>query len=178
MQRNRQLPKFQPSVNFSFGYGFPNLDKYQLLEFGNYYQGSVNQTGPVFGAMDYQFSRSMSVGAMVSYGKISAPYYNDNNSSLAFTGHLNNWSVMVNFVRYIAAGEKVMPYLRTAIGINIWEQDYTDLSGNKVVIADDPSPLAYQTGLGVKFKLSKQSGIFIEAGYGKYILSGGLTLKF
>ena len=176
-QRNIQLPDFQPTVNFSFGYGFPNLDKYNLYGFPNYYQGSINQTGPIFGTIDYQFNRAMSVGVMVTYGKVSAPYYNYNNSALAFNGSLKTWGIMFNFVRYFPAGENISPYLRTAIGINIEQQNYTDTSGNKMMVPGNSSSLAYQTGIGVKFKLSKQTGLFIEAGYGKYILSGGLTLK-
>ncbi len=176
-ERNYQLPNFKPTVNFSFGYGFPNLDRYNLFGFPNQYQGSVSQTGPVFGAVDYQFNRAMSIGAMVSYGKVSAPYYNYGNNALAFNGKSETWAIMLNFVRYFPAGEKVSPYLRTAIGVNIGQQNYTDTSGNKVLSSDNSSTLAYQTSLGVKFKLSKQTGLFIEAGYGKYILSGGLTLK-
>ncbi|HEV7621104.1 MAG TPA: hypothetical protein VGO09_05205, partial [Flavisolibacter sp.] len=38
---------FKPSLIFSVGYGFPNLDKNELLLFNNYYSGSVKQTGPV-----------------------------------------------------------------------------------------------------------------------------------
>lgn len=181
-ERMRQLPKFEPSVNISFGYGFPNLDKYELLDFYNYYRGSTSQTGPVFGAVDYQFSRTMSVGIMASYGKVSAPYYDYNapGDPPVITGKLQNWSVMINFVRYIpvAGRAKVSPYMRTAIGINSWTQNYIDQSGNKAINAEDPTSLAYQVGLGAKFKLSKNAGLFLEAGYGKYILSGGLAFKF
>ena len=178
-QRSRRMSKFKPTVNLSFGYGVPNLDKYELLEFGNYYHTSVSQTGPVFGSIDYQFNRAMSLGAMVSYGKVSAPYYNNNGSALAFTGYLKNTSLMLDFVRYIITrNEKIVPYMRTAIGINMWTQDYLDQSGNKAVIANDPTAFAYQVSLGAKLMLVKQAGFFVEAGYGKYILSGGLTFKF
>lgn len=178
-QRKRRLPNFKPSVNISFGYGVPNLDKYELLEFRNFFHTSVHQTGPVFGSIDYQFNRAMSIGANVSFGKVSAPYYNNNGSGSAFTGYLKNTSLMLNFVRYIITGnEKIVPYMKTAIGINMWTQDYLDQYGNKAVIADDPTALAYQVGIGAKLMLAKQSGFFIEAGYGKYILAGGLTFKF
>lgn len=177
--RSRHLSDFKPTVNISFGYGIPNLDRYQLLEFGNYYHTSANQTGPVFGSLDYQFNRSMSIGAIVSYGKISAPYYRYSNSTLAFTGSLKNTSIMLNFTRYIFTGnQNIQPYIRTAIGINMWTQDYLDQSGNKAVIADDPNALAYQIGIGMKLMLAKQAGFFVEAGYGKYVLAGGLTFKF
>jgi hypothetical protein len=177
--RDRHLQKFKPSVNISFGYGVPNLDKYELLEFRNYYHTSVNQNGPVFGTIEYQFNRTMSVGAMVSYGKLNSPYYSSNGSGLAFTGYLKNTSLMLSFVRYIISGnEKIVPYMRTAIGINMWTQDYLDQSGNKAIIANDPTAFAYQVSLGTKLMLAKQAGFFVEAGYGKYILSGGLTFKF
>ncbi|MDP4263005.1 MAG: outer membrane beta-barrel protein [Bacteroidota bacterium] len=181
-QRFSQLPKFTPSVNITFGYGFPNLDKVELLDFYNYYKGSVSQTGPVFGTVDYQFSRTMSIGIMASYGKVSIPYYDYNapaSDPAVLTGKLENWSVMINFVRYIpVVTDKITPYMRTALGINSWSQNYIDQSGNKAVNAPDPSSFAYQVGLGAKFKLSKNAGLFLEAGYGKYILSGGLAFKF
>lgn len=177
--RNWHLSNFKPTVNISFGYGIPNLDKYELLGFWNYYHTPVSQTGPIFGAINYQFKRSMSIGVTVSYGKVSAPYYNYNNSTFAFTGNLKNTSLMLNFVRYIFTdNEKIIPYIKTAIGINMWTQDYLDQSGNKAVLADDPTALAYQVGIGAKLMFAKQTGIFIEAGYGKYILAGGLTFKF
>ncbi len=181
-ERFRQLPKFEPSVNITLGYGFPNLDKYELLDFYNYYKGPASQTGPVFGTVDYQFSRTMSIGIMASYGKVSAPYYDYNapaSDPAVLTGKLENWSIMINFVRYIpVATDKITPYMRTAIGINSWSQAYTDQSGNKAVNAEDPPSLAYQVGLGAKFNLSKNAGLFLEAGYGKYILSSGLAFKF
>jgi len=180
-QRPQQnLPSFQPTVNLSFGYGFPNLDKDQLPDFFNLYKGSTtSQTGPITGAIDYRFSRNMSIGVLVTHGKVKVPYYNYNEpSSAVFTGSLDNWGVMLNFMRYIQATEKITPYIRTAIGINTWQQNYTDAQGNKVNMDGSPSELAYQVGLGANFYLSKNAGLFLEAGYGKYILHGGLTFKF
>jgi opacity protein-like surface antigen len=179
-RRAQNLPPFQPTVNLSFGYGFPNLDKNELPEFYNLYKGTTtSQTGPITGAVDYRFSRNMSVGVLVTRGKVTAPYYDYNNpSNPEFAGSLDNWSVMLNFMRYIPAGEKVTPYLRTAIGINSWQQSYTDAQGNKINMDGTTSELAYQVGLGADFYLSENAGIFLEGGYGKYILHGGLTFKF
>jgi len=72
----------------------------------------------------------------------------------------------------------IEPYVRTALGINNWTQNYLDQSGNKAANIPDPSELAYQVSLGARFNLSKGAGFYIEGGYGKYILTGGLTLKF
>ena len=180
-RQQRNIPRFQPSVNVSFGYGFPNLDKNELPEFYNLYKGSVtSQTGPITGAIDYRFSRNMSLGVLVTHGKLSVPYYDYNDASTPqLTGSLDNWSVMLNFMRYIPVNnEKVTPYIRTAIGINTWKQNYTDAQGSKINMDGAPSELAYQVGLGANFYLSKNAGLFLEGGYGKYILHGGLTFKF
>src|SRR5436309_1382822 len=51
-QRRPKKPVFQPTVNFSIGYGFPNLDKDYLAEFQGVYKGTPTQTGPVTAALD------------------------------------------------------------------------------------------------------------------------------
>jgi len=179
-QRFRQLPPFTPNLQVSVGYGFPALDKTYLPEYYNLYQGYTSQTGPFTGSVDYQFSRMMSVGVMVTHNKVSVPYYNyGSNDSPAFTGKLDNWGIMLNLVRYIPVSDKVAPYIRTAIGINTWQQDYTDAGGNKVNVQPVNLPdFAYQAGIGAKFYLTKHAGLFAEVGYGKYIAQAGLAVKF
>ncbi|MEP7145351.1 MAG: hypothetical protein ABI707_20875 [Ferruginibacter sp.] len=180
VQRPQQdLPKFQPAVYVTVGYGFPNLDNQQLPVYYNYYNGTVSQKGPVTGSVDYRFNRSMSIGLMVTHGTVNMPYYDYNDPSTpVMRGSLNNWSYMLNFVRYMPASKNVTAYLRTAIGINSWVQDFTDASGNKINPPAVPSDLAYQVALGARFYLSKNAGLFVEAGYGKYILHGGVSFKF
>lgn len=178
-RRNQNEPKFDPVIHFSIGYGYPNLDGSQLASFYNYGRGTLSQTGPVTASLDYQYSRSSSVGLMVTHGQVSADYYDYNNPSgpPVLNGKLDNWSVMVNFVNYIPTTGKIEPYFRTAGGLNIWNQQYTDASGNKQNLVGDQNQLAYQLGLGARFPLSKNTGFFLEAGYGKYILHGGLSFK-
>lgn len=182
VRQQPQYPPFQPSVNVSVGYGFPNLDKQYFASFYNLYKGNAtNQTGPFTGAIDYQFSRFMSIGVMGTYGKVSQPYYafNNNSSTPDLTGKFENWSLMLNVISYFPTYNKaVSPYLRTAIGFNDWTQTYTDATGGKTNGIDEPTELAYQVSLGAKFNLTPRAGIFLEAGYGKYIASGGLAFKF
>ena len=176
--RHQAISYFKPFVSLSLGYGFPNLDKDQLVWFNNFYQGSISQTGPIHGSIDYQFSPRASVGVMASYGKVSAPYYDYNGSGTvpAINSSLENWSVMLNLVRYMPVSRVVNPYLRTAIGVNVWNQNYYDQTGDRIPV-EEPSMLAYQVSLGAKFHLNETSSLFIEAGYGKYILSAGLAFK-
>jgi hypothetical protein len=179
VQRRPARDNFQPSVNISIGYGFPNLDKNALIDFTNAYRGNTSQTGPIHAAIDYQFSRYMSIGVMGSYSKATVPYYDIDSYQQAFTGKVENWSIMLNLVNYFPTyNRNVSPYLRTAIGVNNWTQDYSYPDGSKVANVLEPSQFAYQASLGAKFKLSPNAGLYLEAGYGKYILAGGLTFKF
>jgi opacity protein-like surface antigen len=161
------------------GYGFPNLDKNELPEFYEAYKGTASQNGPITGAIDYQFSRRASIGVLATHGEVKVPYYDYNNSAIrAMTGSLDNWSFMLNMMHYLSAGKTVTPYIRTAIGINAWKQEFKDASGNKINEPVFASDFAYQAGLGAKFALSKNASLFAEAGYGKYIVQGGISLKF
>jgi hypothetical protein len=174
---SRQYSPFTPTVNLSFGYGFPNVDQYRMAEFYNAYKGNASQTGPFMAALDYQFSRFMSIGVMATYGKVNAPYYYyDNNDR--FTGKLENTALMLNLVNYIPAGRAVSPYFRAAAGVNVWQQDYRDEHGLPLDYIIKPSAFAYQVSFGAKFNMSERAGLFVEAGYGKYILNGGLAFKF
>ncbi len=181
-QPRPQLLPFQPSINISVGYSYPNLDITHFASFYNLYKGNAtNQQGPFTGAIDYQFSRYMSIGVLGTYGKVSQPYFAmDNHTTVAdLTGNFENWSLMLNLVNNFPVKTKaVSPYLRTAVGVNHWIQDYTDATGATSAGIQEPSTLAYQASLGAKFNLSPRGGIFMEAGYGKYIVNGGLALKF
>lgn len=162
----------------SIGYGLPNLDKKYLPAYYNAYYSNISRRGPVTASADYRFSRRMSVGFMVTHGTVSASYYDSFSAQPVFNTKLENWGFMLNLVRYFGAGRKIDPYLHTALGFNAWKQEYTDPAGNKLSMpeADLPS-FSRQFALGMKYNVSKHAALFIEAGYGKYILQGGLSLK-
>ncbi|WP_431215122.1 hypothetical protein ACQ86N_10580 [Puia sp. P3] len=170
---------FVPCVNVSVGYGFPDLDRKYLPDFYGMSRGSRSQSGVITGSVNYQFSRKMSIGAMVAHGAVSASYYDYYSVDPAFIGRLEAWSFMISLVRYFPISAMAAPYIRTAIGINSWQQEYTDPTGNKVAVtAPDLPDLARQLALGVRFRLSQRAGLFVEAGYGRYILNSGLSVKF
>jgi hypothetical protein len=179
--QQKQAPKFEPSVNLSVGYGFPNGDKNSIPEYDNAYSSGVSQTGPFTGAIDYRFSRSMSIGVLATHGMVKAPYYSYGNTTGVpdFNFKEDNWAIMLDFLHYIPATKSITTYTRIAVGFNIWTQEYTDALGSKINMAPADLPdLAYQLSLGAQIKMSKNAGFFLEAGYGKYIVNGGLTFKF
>jgi hypothetical protein len=168
------------------GYGFPNLDKNYLPDefYGavNAYKGTQSsQTGPFTGALDFQFSRYNSIGIMGTYGKQAflIMTYSSNSPVPSFNGDLTSWSVMLNMMTYFPSYKTVSPYIRTAIGINNRTENYIYPDGTKAIEGgNDISDLAYQVSIGTRFNLSPNAGFYIEAGYGKYIVNGGLTFRF
>lgn len=178
--KNRQnYPTFKPYFSISGGYGFPNMDQYSLPSFYTDYSNAVTQTGPITGSIDYRFCRSTSIGLMVTHGDVSKTYFDNNTGNKDFTGSLDNWSVMINLMNYFYVNtDKVSPYIRTAIGANIWQQTYTNPDGTSANVYANLPDLAYQVSLGADFKIANHSAIFAEAGFGKYILQAGLKFKF
>lgn len=176
---NEKRPPFKPVVRLNIGYGFPNLDANQFAGFYGAYRGPVTQTGPITGSLDVQYNRTASIGLLVSHGTTNTTYYsyNDPGGVPLYTASLNNWSVMLNLVQSIPTNSGISPYIRTAVGLNVWNNNYQDGSGNKLGGIPDPTQLAYQLGLGVRLPVSHHTGLFLEAGYGKYILQGGLSLQ-
>jgi hypothetical protein len=170
---------FKPLVNIFIGYGFPNVDQNYLPRYEGMYHGNISQTGPLMAALDYQFNRRVSIGIIVTRGIVSTPYYDDSSpTQRAFTARFYNWSCMLDVVRYIPVDQKVFPYIRTAVGVNSWNQEYTAIDGSKASVRPVSLPrLAYQAGIGAKFIVLGNAGVFVEAGYGKYVFDGGLSVK-
>lgn len=167
----KQAP-YNPVVYVSVGYGFPNLDANQFSEYYGLYKGSATQRGPVTASIDYRYSRYASIGLLATYGKVSVPYNNYYNNYQGSTS-LENWSVMANFMQYSPLSQTATLYFREAIGVNIGSAVST---GSVAPI--EPNTFAYQLGVGAKFEISKNTAFFAEAGYGKYILHGGLSFSF
>ena len=168
---------FKPVVYVSLGYGFPNVDGYQFSNdyYNGLYKGNISQTGPFTGSIDYRYNRYNSIGVMAAYGKVGVPY-NDITNTYQGTVNLETWSVMLNFMQYAPLSNSATLYFREALGANINNISNTGYVGNYVNY--EPNVFAYQLGIGVKFKLTDNVSFFTEAGYGKYILHGGLSFAF
>ena len=189
-KEKKEEPKFVPTVNIAIGFGYPNLDKYLLPDLTNVQspfvqsiKGNYQKTGTYFANLDYQFSRFTSIGLMGSYGTTSVPYYAIGAGPTdppSYNGSLTSWTVMANMINYFMPVDqaKVNGYLRLAAGVSVWDQKMTDATGAKVNnIASEPSEFAYQVSLGADFNLSPRAALFVEAGYGKYILHAGLKFQ-
>lgn len=173
--------RFKPSMSINVGYGLPNLDKYQFAQTYQFYNQPYSETGPIAAAIDYRFSRTMAVGLLITSGTSKTNYYDyySNNPSAAFQGKLSSTAIMLDLVNYMPVNNNhIAPYLRTALGVNIWNEDYYNTNGNKINFSSYPTDFAYQVSIGSNFYIAEHVGFFAEVGYGKYIFNAGLAFKF
>ncbi len=172
-------PTIKPFVNIFIGYCYPNVDQNYLPRYEKMYHKDISQTGPLMAAIDYQFSKKTSIGLVITRGIVSASYYDSLSSTQEkFTAKFYNWSCMLDVVRYILVSQKIFPYIRTAIGVNSWNQDYTAIDGSKASVKPVILPrVAYQAGIGAIFIVLRNTSVFIEGGYGKYVFDAGLSVK-
>lgn len=64
-----------------------------MPQFYNLYNGNASQKGPITGSIDYQFSRKMSIGVLVTHGTVTMPYFDNLTSNTpALIGSLSSWS--------------------------------------------------------------------------------------
>ena len=173
-QRNENKDKnkestFKPEISVKIGYGFPNVDTYQFSDYVGLYKGSISQTGPITSSVDYKYNSTNSIGIMATYGKVAIPYTDGNNN---YEGKVNleTRSVLANFMQFRPLTNSATFYFHEALGASINNVNYL---GNVPVIT--PASFAYQLGVGAKFKISEKTSFFAEAGYGKYVLHGGLS---
>ena len=169
---------FKPFVNIFSGYCFPNVDQNFLPRYEKMYHGDISQTGPLMTALNFQLSKRMSIGLVLTSGIVNTSYYDSFSHQKIFIAKLYNWSCMLDLVRYIPVNQKVFPYIRASIGINSWNQEYTAIDGSKASVTPVILPrLAYQAGIGAKFIVLGNLAVFIEGGYGKYVFDAGVSVK-
>lgn len=180
--RYQDTTKFTPSIHFNFGYALPNLDKNTILNniSTNYYIGNISTQNPINFGINYQFNRSSSIGLMATKASVNIPFYsNISQANPDFVSNIDNWSLMLNYTSYFDTKSKVLtPYLKTAVGLNLWNQNSFDNNNNKLNINYNLPDFAYQISIGTNIYINKNFGFFVEAGIGKYILNTGLSFKF
>ena len=100
-QRAVRYNSFEPSVNISIGYGLPSVDEKRMADFFGANRGNASQNGTWMGSLDYRFSKSTSLGVMVTHSNVSAPYYINSGADYGdpyVNGQQKNTAVMVNMV--------------------------------------------------------------------------------
>ncbi|HTJ10472.1 MAG TPA: hypothetical protein VL547_00525 [Dinghuibacter sp.] len=159
-------------VSFSVGAGLPNLDTRYLPAFDGMSMGGVTRSAVVTGSLMCRVTRRLEAGVTTTYGSVSASYSEPGSVGFSgFSGKLEDWTIMATLQRTFPMGRRVSAYIKTALGAHLWTQSYTEPGAS----ADLPV-LAKQVCGGVRLRCLRRAGLFVEAGYGEYVVLGGIFI--
>lgn len=169
----------------SLAYGFPNLGAVVLNTYEDYNAYSVSGIGPIHLKYDYALSDKISLGVSIGYVSFKAKWTYDYYDYNTFTtqAYDESWTgsslgILARFNYHFATSEKLDPYVGLGAGYNSWtfkfESDYPGAIESSLVLP----PIGFEGGVGVKYFFSDNVGAYLELGYGKSLLQGGIAFKF
>jgi Outer membrane protein beta-barrel domain len=180
------------SVVFSVGFGIPNntttlLSGGQLLGSSILNSGSSNKKtgfGPAFVGFEYFVSKDLSIGLSAAYASGKKDYNIQGIPILGIPGtslgtaSINLFQIAATSSYHLYTTDKLDPYIKGAIGLNIWKTKYvTPTSDTNPFTA--PTPFGYQGLVGLRYFVSKKLAPYGEIGYTslKFSANIGLSVK-
>ena len=176
---------------FSVGFGIPNNTN-TLLSGGGIITsilnvgGTANKQkgfGPVFGSFEYFISKEISLGLSFTYATGKQNYSTPGIPLLGIVA-ANAGSASINLFQiagissyHLYTTDKLDPYIKGAIGINLWKTEYINAAGVKSNPFTAPTPFGYQGIVGLRYFVNKQFAPYGEIGFTSLKFSANLGLS-
>jgi Outer membrane protein beta-barrel domain len=172
------------------GIGIPN-NAATLLNFGglatvlNGTTGNKKGIGPIFINYEYLVNENIGIGIGLTHASATQTY---NSSALLglldinasnVTGEIQLNQIAINSTYHLYTTDKLDPYIKAGIGINIWKGSYTDETGKQVKPFTAPTPLAYQGLVGLRYFIQPKFGLYGELSFSnlKFSANFGAAIK-
>ncbi len=100
--------------------------------------------------------------------------------STSINTKVKNTSIIVSTTYHLYTTDKLDPYTKVSIGLNIWKVSSKNQNGNDVnTVPTLPTPLAYNAVIGLRYFATSKVGVFGEASYSnlRFSANTGLTFK-
>lgn len=187
-------------IILSFGYGYPNIDKWA---FDNYFLYNRNNTyksmglGPFHFRAEYGLSNKIGIGISLNYntyggtwrenyasnnglGYIQQGTYNFNKKIYSLTG-------LIRFNYHVFTTKKLDPYFAFGAGFKTIQKSfssdapdyvnsYYDNNQNDYGISDLPA--AFEAVAGMRYYFTPHIGIYSEIGIAKSLVQAGISIGF
>ena len=167
------------------GYGFPNVGKSVLKTYESYAGYKVSGFGPLSVKGEYALSDKIGFGLSVNYVSFAATWIEDgtdaagNTIPYTYTFSRSSVSVLGRMNIHFATSEKLDPYWGVGAGYRTGSYKFTSndpfYTGN---ITFPTIPFGFETTIGLRYYFSDNIGAYVEMGYAKALIQGGLALKF
>lgn len=177
---------------FSVGLGIPN-NTTTLLTGGSVANSILGGTssgkngfGPLFLGFEYFISKELSVGIAGAYanGKkdFTTPVITilgqQITAATSGSASINLFQIAATSSYHLYTTDKLDPYIKGAIGLNIWKTKYVS-AGNESNPFTAPTPFGYQGLVGLRYFVNSKLAPYGEVGYSslKFSANIGLSVK-
>lgn len=165
----------------SIGIGTPNklASFLDLGGFATFFSGnsSKSHSGPFFVNYEFLIRDNLGLGATISYAAAKQTYTNPFGND-KITGSIKGFSILFSSTYHFYITDKLDPYLRGGVGLNIWKGSYKDENNGDAGDFTAPTPIAYTANLGLRYFVIKNFAPFGEVGFSNYKLTANIGAAF
>ncbi len=166
------------AVVFSAGYGFPNFGK-SILKLGNNSNFTATGFGPWHLKGEIGLSDKVGLGLSLNNNRFGGKWNGDSSGVDNYYNYdvsVNSIAVNVRMNFHFATTDKLDPYFGLGFGYrsNTWKAKTND---NDYSTPGTLIPLGFEITVGMRYYVSKNIGIYVEAGPAKSFIQGGLAVK-
>lgn len=193
----REAPKCfgQGVMTLTAGYGYPSwgqvifnlvIPKDTMIKWG-YEDYATKGLGPLHFRGEIGLSKFIGMGISMNYetygGKWTKLYYNQTQQKDQFYAEsitAISLSVMPRLNLHFAVTNQLDPYMGIGAGYKLttykFHSDFPNATNNNVQ-EEGPLPVGFETTVGVRFYFSDSFGMYMEMGWAKSLVQGGLSIK-
>lgn len=148
----------------SFSYGAPNKVA-DLLDFGGvaaifFTTTREAATGPIMIDYEYFIKDNIGIGVSLLHASARQTYTTGNTS---YTGSIKQYQIGFSTYYHLHTTDKLDPYIKGTIGVNIWDGYYKDNNGNDADNFVAPTPFGFRSIIGLRYFPAKKIAILGEA---------------
>ena len=141
--------------------------------------------GPVFAGFEYFITKELSLGLGFTYANGKQNYTTPGipllgiAASNAGSASINLFQIAGTTTYHLYTTDKLDPYIKGGIGINLWKTEYVNAAGVKSNPFTAPTPFGYQGIVGLRYFVNKQFAPYGEIGFTslKFSANIGLSVK-
>lgn len=159
------IPALQKkSQLLSFTIGTPN-NVSNFLNFGGFASLFLTTTakksaGPFMIDYEYFIKDNVGLGISLLHASATKTY---KSGSTSVTGSIKQYQIGFSTYYHLYTTDKLDPYIKGIVGLNIWDGSYKDNNGNDADNFVAPSPFGFRSIIGLRYFAAKKIAVIGEA---------------
>ena len=117
-------------------------------------------SGPFMIDYEYFIKDNTGIGLSLLYASASQTYKSGNTS---YTGNIKQYQIGFSTYYHLYTTDKLDPYIKGTVGLNIWDGSYKDNNGNDAEDFVAPTPFGFRSIVGLRYFAAKRIAVIGEA---------------